>query len=127
MEKYKIALHCAYHEFWRYNLYITGKVFSGDECVDIIDHRDIAARVGSELKCIPIGYKRKRATTIDTAEGDSLILYIYVVTNTLPMTNAIADARPFKCKVTIYDGDKVLYEQYHNIDQWSGNNIAIEL
>jgi hypothetical protein len=127
MAKYKIAFNCAFKEFWRYNLYITGKLFSGDACVGFINHSDFVAEVGAELKMIPVGYKRKRTTIIEAGEGDSLLLYIYVVAHTLPTTNRIYEALPFKCQVTISDGDDVLFERQYEIDQWSGNNIEIKL
>ena len=127
MAKYKIAFSCAFKEFWRYNLYITGKVFRGDECVEFIDHSDIIAEVGTPLTTTPVVYNRKRTTTINTTDGDALTLYIYIVANTLPKTNRIAEAPPFECSVRISNDEQQIFERRYKVDQWSGNNIEIKI
>ena len=127
MAKYKISLNCAFKEFWRYNLYITGKVFLGGECAEFINHSDIVAQVGAALKTAPMGYARKRTITLTTQEGDALTLYIYIVAHTLPTTSSIAEAPPFKCTVSIADDNEIIFEKQYLIDQWSGNNIEVIL
>lgn len=127
MAKYKIAFSCAFKEFWRYNLYITGKVFHDDECVEFINLSDIIAEVGTQLTAAPLSYNRKRTTTIKTVDGNAITLYIYIVAHTLPTTNRIEEAPPFECSVKISDDEQQIFERHYKIDQWSGNNIEIKI
>lgn len=127
MATFNITFSCAYEEFWRYNLYITGKVFASGECVEFIGHSDKVAEIGIPLESKPNVEHRARSLKITTLDGDSLTLYIYVVAHTLPTTNLISEAPPFECVVSVDHGGKRLHHKRYEIDQWSGNNIEIKL
>ena len=79
MAPFKITFSCSFEEFWRYNLYVTGKVFAGDECVEFISHSDKVADVGAPRESLTNISRRKLPLAITTQDGDSLTLYIYIL------------------------------------------------
>ena len=127
MSPFKISFSCAYKEFWRYNFYITGKVFADGQCVDFISHSDRVAEVGVVREPLKDVAHRRLPVTITTQGGDSLTLYIYVVAHKLPTTNRVSEAPPFECEVSVERDGAMLHHRRYEVDQWSGNNIEIIL
>lgn len=127
MSPFKISFSCTFNEFWRYNLYITGKVFAGEEYVEFISHSDKVAEVGYPHESFANMTNRKLPLTITTHEGDSLTLYIYIVAHTLPKTNKISEAPPFECVVSVEQDGQMLHKRRYEVDQWSGDNIEIKV
>lgn len=127
MAPFKITFSCSFEEFWRYNLYVTGKVFAGDECVEFISHSDKVAEVGAPRESLTNISRRKLPLAITTQDGDSLTLYIYIVAHTLPTTNKISEAPAFECCVSVEHDGKMLHKRRYEVDQWSGDNIEIKI
>ena len=123
---FNISIESDYKELWRYNLALIGEVTVAGERVDVVRHLDEVASVGDNLKVAPQGYNPNRNVEIESAEGESLTLYIYVIPHTLPLSRAVEECRPFDMRVTIKHGDNTIYNRHHEINQWSGDNIEIK-
>ncbi len=73
---FNISIESDYKELWRYNLALIGEVAVAGERVDVVRHLDEVASVGDNLKVAPQGYNPNRKIEIESAEGESLTLYI---------------------------------------------------
>lgn len=123
-----IEIESPYEELWRYNIDLTGEVTdAGGRRVEYIRRSDDIAPVGSALETPPAGRPADRDVRIETAAGEGLTLYIYVIPHTLPRERAVEAARPFVLHVRIGRGEEILYDRRLSINQWSGDNIEIKL
>ena len=125
MSPFRIDIESSFKEFWRYNIAITGYIYSKGQAVTFISHSDEIAPVGSNLKEPPAGYNTHRKIELSTVAGDSITLYIYIVPHTLPSAQLIIDAPPFECKISISQEECVIISNTYSINQWSGDNIEI--
>ena len=62
----------------------------------------------------------------ECAEGDYLNVLVYIVPNTLPVTNDIMKAKPFHLTVKVESDGNQLINRVFDINQWCGDNIALE-
>ena len=124
---FNISIESDYKELWRYNLALIGEVTVAGERVDVVRHLDEVASVGDNLKVAPQGYNPNRNIKIESAEGESLTLYIYVIPHTLPSTDSTADAEVFNMSLVVSHGSKVILKRQLEINPWSGDNIELRL
>ena len=125
MQPFNLLVECNFAEFWRYNLIITGATFVADERTNFIKYVDEVAPVGSNLLEPPLAYSRKPKLELEIEGCDSIILYIYVLPHTMPLTRDTHEANPFELHTTLSRGGEVVYNRRHSIAQWVGDNIEI--
>ena len=127
MSRFRVVISSRFDELWRYNLVVVCELCSANgERIEFQSRESTVAPVGSNLVAPPADYDPKRTITIESAEGDYINLLIYIIPNTPPATNDIIEAKPFhlSAKVTM-DGNELLNRMF-DINQWSGDNIALE-
>ena len=95
------------------------------ERVDFCSAESFVASAGSKLREAPAGFDGPRELKLSTSACHSIVAYVYVVTNTEPVSNVIADSPPFDLKVKVRVGRKTLYNTVHKVSQWhhDGRNI----
>ena len=127
MQPYTITIESDFAEFWRYNLALAGEVKAEGERVEYLKLIDDIAPVGANLTAMPEGYDIERKLSLCSKAGDSLILYIYVVPNTIPTARRVEECAPFELKVSIHHGHEQVHLHRYMRNQWSGDNIEIKL
>ena len=127
MSKFRVSVSSRYEELWRYNLVAVCELCSAEgERIEFKSQESYVAPVGSNLLAPPADYNSKRTIAIETVEGDYLNLLVYVIPNTLPVTNDIMKAKPFHLTVKVEADGEQLISRVYDINQWSGDNIALE-
>ena len=122
-----ISIDTDFEEFWRYNLVVMASVKRGDEQVELLKYKDEVAAVGSELVEPPKGYNPNRKVELRCEAAESLTLYIYIIPHTLPYERCVAVTEPFELRVKVKGGNRNLYSNRHLINQWSGENLIIDV
>ena len=127
MSAFKVYVSSKFEELWRYNIVLVCEVCSANnERIDYLSNESFIAPVGSNLEAAPIDYSVDRTLRITTKEGDYLNILLYVVPHTLPSTNDIVKTKPFPLVVKVENDEKeILVNQAYKINQWSGDNIAL--
>lgn len=121
---FRIRVTSPFEEFWRYNVALAGGLFDNTgQRIGFASTEHAVADVGANLKHMPDDYPRNREIALETAPCDKLRLLIYLIPHTLPLSNRVADCRPFPLHVEIsYDGRELRTEHF-DINQWSGASI----
>lgn len=127
MSTFKVSVSSNFEELWRYNLVLVCEVCSDkNERIEFLSQESFIAPVGSNLTSPPSEYKNDRTLTLSTKKGDYLNILIYILPHTLPTTDDVFKTKPFPLIVKVEDDKKaVLVNQVFKINQWSGDNIAI--
>ena len=128
MSAFKVSVSSKFEELWRYNIVLVCEVCNAnDERIDYLSEESFIAPVGSSLDSAPIDYSADRTLRITTKDGDYLNILVYVVPHTLPSTNDIVKTKPFPLVVKVENDKKdILVNQAYKINQWSGDNIALD-
>lgn len=127
MSGFTICIECRDVAFWRYNYVVMGSVRRDGDEVDFVKHRSEVAPVGAELREMPCGYVAERSVKLQSAAGDELILYIYIIPHTLPSAGYTADAEPLTLPIRIDYDDRCILKRMVEINPWSGDNIELHL
>ncbi|MEG1611637.1 MAG: hypothetical protein RRZ83_05430 [Alistipes sp.] len=125
---YKIEVSTSYAEFWRYNVALVCGCFdAADQRTAFVASDDTIAQVGSNLPAAPKDYPAQRIARIETPEADHIVLYIYIIPNTLPIARDVIDSKPFTLQLHVnLAGSEVLKTTYP-INQWSGASIELRI
>ena len=127
MGRFKTSVSSSYKELWRYNITLVCELCSADgERVEYKAEESIVAPVGSNMQSAPADYPKSRTVIIESGDGDYLNILVYVVPNTLPVTNNIFETKPFPLIVKVESEGKMVLNQVFEINQWSGDNIALK-
>ena len=127
MGRCKTSVSSSYKELWRYNITLVCELCSADgERVEYKAEESIVAPVGSNMQSAPADYPKSRTVIIESGDGDYLNILVYVVPNTLPVTNNIFETKPFPLIVKVESEGKMVLNQVFEINQWSGDNIALK-
>ncbi len=127
MSIFKVTVSSRYTELWRYNIVVIYELCSADgERIEYRAEESFVAPVGSNLEVPPSDYNPKRAITLQSGEGEMLNLLVYIIPHTLPKTNIVAEAKPFHLTIKVENEDEALVNQVFDINQFAGDNIAIE-
>lgn len=127
MSRFSIAVSSKFEELWRYNIVVVYELCSSEgERIEYKSQESFVAPAASNLSAPPADYDTKRTLRLTTSEGDYINLLIYIVPNTLPSTNDIAKAKPFRLIVKVESESDVILNQIFDINQWSGDNISLE-
>jgi hypothetical protein len=127
MSTFKVSVSSKFEELWRYNIVLVCEVCNDKgERLDYLSEESYVAPVGSNLNAAPIDYSVDRTLSISTKEGDYLNILVYIIPHTLPSTNDIIKTKPFSLVVKVENDKKEnLINQAFKINQWSGDNIAL--
>ena len=127
MSRFRVTISSKFNELWRYNLVAVCELCSADgQRIEYKAQEDTIAPVGSNLIAPPANYNPKRSIKMESTEGDFINLLIYIIPNTLPTTNEIFDTKPFPLSVKVTANGEDILNQTFDINQWSGDNIALE-
>ena len=126
LQPYEVTVECSFAEHWRYNFAITCSLCNAQgEQTDFTSAADETAPVGSALTVAPDGTPARRRLTLHAADCHHLRMFVYLIPNTLPTSNRIADSAPFPLSIKVrYEGEVLLNER-RMINQWSG--LSVEL
>lgn len=126
MSRFNVSVSSRFEELWRYNLVLVCELCSADgERIEFYSKESCVAPVGSNLVVPPNDYDSKRELSCECGEGDHLNILLYVIPNTLPVSNDIYNTKPFPLSMKVKcDGDIIL-NQVFSINQWSGENITL--
>lgn len=129
MKQFNINLSCDYPQWWRYNVYIS--MVCCDENSVAIDYLNLVDKVydlcsGAEERSKPIGYDDLRTISVTSVPCDHIILYIYVIANTLPKSVIVRDSPEFEVELTISCDGRQIRNQRCKVNQIGGLTIAAE-
>ena len=122
-----MSVTSGFEELWRYNIVLVCELCSANgERLDFLSKDSTIAPVGSNMTEPPADYDTDRNICCEFGEGDYLNILLYFVPHTLPFTNDLYQIRPFTAVVRVEKDKKVVLNQAFEINQWSGDNIALK-
>ncbi len=123
--RYSIELLCDYPEWWRYNVYIMAVGFGEPGGSGTFNNFvDKVAETGSQLRAAPEGYPSPRVIRLDTQECEFVDIYVYVVANSFPATDAISDWPPFPVTLRVAANGIPVEEKTYEVNQWGGLTVV---
>lgn len=127
MSRFVVTVSSRFEQLWRYNIVLVCELCDADgERIDYLSQESTVAPVGSNLTAPPAGYSAERTLRLESDEGDYINILVYVVPNTLPATDDIYVTKPFPLIIKVERGDEVIVSCAYDINQWSGDNIALD-
>lgn len=127
MLPYSIIIESESSDFWRYNIVVMGEALVAEQRVDFVKYRRDVADVGANLSAAPAGISEGCRVELTTKAADSLILYIYCIPHSLPITDDVDSRLNSELLVSISNADGELYRRRHVVSAWSGCNIEVRL
>lgn len=131
MEKkdgFRVEIRSGYELFWRYNLAVTCGCFDADDNrTDFFGAEDVAAPVGSNLTAPPDDLRERRGIDFTTSPCDHLLMYVYVIPNTLPEQTDIAECKPFDMTIRVTRGGQTLFDSVVPVNCWSGCSMELRI
>lgn len=123
--RYAIELSCDYPEWWRYNVYIMAVSFREEGGPATFNNFvDKVAETGSRLRAAPEDYPSPRVIRLVTQECAFVDIYIYVVANSFPATDAISDWPPFPVTLRVSANGMPVEEKRYEVNQWGGLTVV---
>ncbi len=117
----------SFEELWRYNIVLVCELCSADGSrVDFLSKESFIAPVGSNMIAPPIDYDTDRDICCECGDCDHLNILLYIIPHTLPFTDDLYQIKPFPVVVRVESDKKVVLNQAFEINQWSGDNIALK-
>lgn len=129
-EGFGIEVSSHYAEWWRFNVAIACGCFDeAGKRIDFVSAEDRIVPVGSEQSVPPEGWQGagRRRISVHTAACDHIVMYIYLIPHTLPVTNEVDAAQPFDIRVKITYGGRSVGDMPYRINAWSGSSLEIKL
>ena len=127
MSKFKVSVTSSFEELWRYNIVLVCELCSAEGGrIDFLSKDSTIAPVGSNMVAPPTDYDTDRKMCCECGEGDHLNILLYIVPHTLPLTNDLYQIKPFSVVVKVEAEKKVVLNQAFEVNQWSGENIALK-
>ena len=127
MSRFKVSVTSSFEELWRYNIVLVCELCSAEgERVDFLSKDSTIAPVGSNMTAPPIDYDTNRKICCECGEGDHLNILLYIIPHTLPFTDDLYEIKSFPVVVRVEADKKVVLNQAFEINQWSGDNIALK-
>lgn len=126
---YKVELHTASEEHWRYNVGVSVSCRNAeDEQIDFVSHFDRTAATVANLYERPIEIDDVRHIELSAVDCHSIVLTVYVIAHTLPkVVKVTPQHKPFAMQVTVSHNGKELYNEPLMIDLWGGANAIIRV
>ena len=127
-KEFTIEIGSRFEQLWRYNLAIVCACYDEQgERTDFCSAESFVASAGSKLREAPAGFDGPRELKLTTSACHSIVAYVYVVTNTEPISNVIADSPAFDLKLKVSIGRNAIYNKVHKISQWGGDSIELKI
>ena len=127
MSRFKTVVSSKFDELWRYNIVVVCELCDKEgNRLEYNAEKSNIAPVGSNLTAKPEGYAEDRTLRMESGKGDHINLLVYVIPHTLPATNDIHATKPFPLIIKVEADGEVVMNQVFNINQWSGENIAVK-
>jgi hypothetical protein len=121
LQPYEVTVESSFAEHWRYNFAITCSLCDAEGGQEsFVSATDEAAPVGSALTAAPEGMPSRRRLTLRAGDCHHLRMFVYLIPNTLPASNRIADNAPFPLTIKVTYNGAVLLHEKRMINQWSG-------
>ena len=122
-----MSVTSCFEELWRYNVVLVCELCSAEgDRLDFLSKDSTIAPVGSNMTMPPADYDTDRKICCECGEGDHLNILLYIVPHTLPFTNDLYQIKPFSVVVKVEADKKVVLNQAFEVNQWSGENIALK-
>ncbi|MBP3425487.1 MAG: hypothetical protein J6K81_02040 [Rikenellaceae bacterium] len=120
----RISLECSYDQWWRYNVYVSAATFRDGDKVDYQSLTDTVYPLGngSEVRLCPEGYNPQRPLTLEVEAAESLELFVYIIPNTMPVADSIAQSPPFSVRLKV-KGAELSSREELLVNQWGGVSI----
>ena len=126
MGRFKIVISSKFKELWRYNIVAVCELCDvNGERLEYKAEESFIASVGSNLEAVPAEYPSNRTISLESGEGDYITLLVYIIPHTLPKTDCVYETKPFALIVKVERDGEQLVNQVFDINQWSGDNIAL--
>ena len=127
-KEFTIEIGSRFEQLWRYNLAIVCACYDEQGGrTDFCSAESFVASAGSKLREAPAGFDGPRELKLTTSACHSIVAYVYVVTNTEPISNVIADSPAFDLKLKVSIGRNAIYNKVHKISQWGGDSIELKI
>ena len=126
-EIFQITVSSNYAELWRYNIAVVAACFDKDHNqMEVVAERSHLADVGANLRMAESGWMERHKLLLKTPACESIECLVYLIPHTLPAVREIEDASPFQIKIVVKRGTKILHEELHQVNQWSGASIELK-
>lgn len=127
MSRFKVSVSSSFEELWRYNIVLVCELCSAEgERLEYLSKDSTVAPVGSNMTVPPADYDVDRNICCECGEGDHLNILLYIIPHTLPFTDDLYQIKPFPVVVKVEADRRVIVNQAFEINQWSGDNIALK-
>ena len=119
--KIHISVACDYNQWWRYNVYISAITFRDGERVDYQSLIDTvySAGNGAEVRLCPADYNPQRPLELEVEAAESMELFLYVIPNTMPISDTITQSPPFDITLRVRGGG-ISESEKLQVNQWGG-------
>ena len=128
--RYLIELQCDYEQWWRYNVYIMAVGFDeegGHGTFNNLVNKVWDANFGGDPRTSPPArYETPRKISLTTQQCAFVDVYIYVVANTFPMTDAISEWPPFPVTLRVTADGRRIEEKTYEVNQWGGLTVVAQ-
>ena len=122
-----MSVTSSFEELWRYNIVLVCELCSAEGGrIDFLSKDSTIAPVGSNMAVPPTDYDTDRKICCECGEGDHLNILLYVIPHTSPFTNDLYQIKPFSVILKVEADKKVVLNQAFEVNQWSGENIALK-
>ncbi len=124
---YRVRLLCDYEQWWRYNIFMTVVEFDAEG--HLTGYRNFIDRVyevddGDDDRTAPEGYTNDRGAEITTEPCQRIEIYLYVITNTFPVSAVIRDSPPFPARLVVERDGKTVVDRQWEVNQWGGLTLV---
>ena len=120
-QTYEVVVESAFAEHWRYNFAITCSLCDAEGGqLSFVSAVDETAPIGSALTAAPDGVASRRRLVLSADDCHHLRMFVYLIPNTLPGSNRIADSALFPLTIKVSYAGKVIHSEKRMINQWSG-------
>ncbi|MFR9620560.1 MAG: hypothetical protein SNH63_04985 [Rikenellaceae bacterium] len=129
---YTIRVQSHYEQMWRYNLMAmcAGYDAAGERLYVASAERvfnDDLNRGRVKLPPAPLDFVVGEPFVLECGAAESIHLIVYAVTHTLPEDRDVEQSPPFDMRITIERGSQMIYDQLHEVNQWGGATVDIEM
>ncbi|MFR9602282.1 MAG: hypothetical protein SNG02_00230 [Rikenellaceae bacterium] len=127
---YTIEVESSFEQMWRYNTIVMCGGYGpapSSEQLYVVSKEDIISDIENLIECEPKGYELPRKVTLEAEAAAAIRVIIYVVPHTLPLGREVDNFPPFDLYVRITKKSKSIYAAIHEVNQWGGASIEINL
>lgn len=109
MKSYKIGIGSGFAGWDRYGVYLTAVCFGADgQVLDYINLTD-------------------KSASLQTPPCDRADIYLYVIAEAFPASDAIAASPPFEVELVVSDGGSTPKTYRYEVNQWGGLSAKLTI